>query len=229
MYLWCSIQIHLASNTCKAPEVLVLQIATIAPAHNLHSNQVLTRLQILGDVKLSSHLRILRIAHVLTIHPNSQVAGSRTYMEVNLLPLPVLWQVEGAAIRTSVVVGFANVWRIVLKGCAPGITSVLIDLVAIALNLKQARNRKIHPLRIVVLQGIESLRRILMVLYEIELPLTLHREVAIALFFVALSFVLVFEGKEVCPTRFAILLVHTGISPHGCFLCTRHRECTTHT
>ena len=68
-----------------------------------------------------------------------------------------------------------------------------------------------------------------MVLYEIELPLTLHRQVAVALLFVALSFVLILEGKEVCPTRFAVQLVHTGVPPHGCFLCTRNCECTTHT
>ena len=229
MHLWCSIEIHLAGNTREAPEILILQIATVAPTHNLHGNQVLTWLQILGDIKLSGHLRILRVAHVLTVHPNSQVTGSRTYMEENLLTFPVCRQVESATIRTRVVVRLANVWRIVLKGCAPSISHVLIGLVAIALNLKQTGNRKIHPFRVVVLQGIESLRRILMVLYEIELPLTLHRQVAVALLFVALSFVLILEGKEVCPTRFAVLLVHTGISPHGCFLCTRNCECTTHT
>ena len=229
MHLWCSIEIHLAGYTSKAPEILVLQIATITPTHHLHGDEVLARFQIFGDIKLGSHLRILRVAYVLTIYPNSQVTGCRADMEVNLLTLPVLWQVEGATIRTSVVVGFAYVRRIVLKGCAPGITHVLINLVAIALNLEQTRNREIHPLRVVVLQGIESLRRILMVLYKVELPLTLHREVAIALLFVALSLVLILKGKEVCPTRFAILLVHTGISPHGCLLCIRQRKCTTHT
>ena len=56
MGLGGSIEIRLAGDTCKAPEVLVLQIGAVAPTHNLHGNQVLAGLQVLGDVKLGSYL-----------------------------------------------------------------------------------------------------------------------------------------------------------------------------
>ena len=56
MGLGGSIEISLAGDTCEAPEVLVLEIRAIAPTHNLHGNQVLTRLQVLGNVKLGSYL-----------------------------------------------------------------------------------------------------------------------------------------------------------------------------
>ena len=41
-----SIEIHLTGDTREAPEVLVLEIRTIAPTHHLHGNEVLARLEI---------------------------------------------------------------------------------------------------------------------------------------------------------------------------------------
>ena len=178
MHLRCGIQIHLAGDTSKAPEVLILQIATITPTHNLHCYQVLSGLQILCDVEFGSHLRVLAVAHVFSVHPHAQVAGSTTHIEVYLLPFPTCGQLECTAIRASVVVGLADVWRVVLKGGTPRISHVLIYLVAIALHFKQSGHREVCPLRVVVLQGIESLRRILMVFHEVELPFALHREIS---------------------------------------------------
>ena len=226
--LWCGIQIHLAGDTSKAPEVLILQIATVAPTHNLHSYQVLARLQIFGDIEFGSHLRVLAVAHVFSVHPHAQVAGSTTHIEVYLLPFPTCGQLECTAIRASVVVGLADVWRVVLKGGTPRISHVLIYLVAIALHFKQSGHREVCPLRVVVLQGIESLRRILMVFNEVELPFSLHRQIASRLFFVALGLLGILESEEVSMSCQTILLVHTSISPHRCFLGTRHSECSAH-
>ena len=228
MHLWCGIQIHLAGYTCKAPEVLVLQIATVAPAHYLHGYQVLARLQILSDVKLCSHLRVLRVAHVLAVHPHAQVAGGRTHVEVHLLTLPVLWQVECAAIRTRVVVHLAHVWRIVLKCGAPCITNILVYLVAIALHFEESWHWEVHPLRVVILQREETLRRILMILHKVEFPLTLHRQESLRSLLVALGLVFALKGKEVGSTRFTVLLVHSGVLPYRSLLCTGHGEYTTH-
>ena len=75
MKLRTGIEIHLTGNTREAPIVLVFKIRTIAPAHHLHGNEVLTRLEILGDIELGSHLAVLAISHVLAVHPESQVTG----------------------------------------------------------------------------------------------------------------------------------------------------------
>ena len=56
MGLGGSIEIRLAGDTCKAPEVLVLKVRAIAPPQNLHGNQVLAGLQVLGNVKLGCYL-----------------------------------------------------------------------------------------------------------------------------------------------------------------------------
>ena len=95
-------------------------------------------------------------------------------MEEHLLTFPVSWQVESAAIGTGIVVGLANIGWIILEGSTPGIAHVLVDLVAIAVDLEESRHREIDPLGVVVLQGIEVLRRILMILDEAELPRAFH-------------------------------------------------------
>ena len=58
MCLRGSIEVHLTGNTRKAPEVLILEIRAIAPAHDLHGDEVLAWLQIFGDIELRSHLRV---------------------------------------------------------------------------------------------------------------------------------------------------------------------------
>ena len=119
MHLRSGIQIHLAGNAGEAPEVLVFQVGTVAPAHHLHGDEVRALLQVLGDVELGSHLRVLRIAYVLAVYPHRKVARSRAYMEVHLLTVPVGRQLERAAIRACVVIGLADKWRITVKRCAP--------------------------------------------------------------------------------------------------------------
>ena len=178
MLLGACIEIYLTGYTCKTPEVLIFQVTAVTPTHDLHGNQVLAFLQIFGNIKLSSNLRILRIAHKFTIHPYLQIAGCRTYMEIHLLTFPIVWQHECPAIRARIVVSLANKGRITIEGRSPGITDVLIYLVAIAIDFKESWHRKIYPFRVVVLQSEKVLRSQVVVLYEVKSPHTLHRQVS---------------------------------------------------
>ena len=178
MHLRTGIEINLAGNAGEAPEVLVFQIGTVAPAHYLHGDEVLTLLQILRDVELSSHLRVFRVAYVLAVDPYGEVAGGRAYVEVDFQSVPVLRQVEGAAVAARVVVGLADVGWVAVEGCAPRVAHVLIGLVAIAFNLEESRHGEVHPVGVVELQREEVLRCEVVVLHEVEAPLAFHREVA---------------------------------------------------
>ena len=119
MHLRTGIEIHLAGNTRKAPEVLIFQVRTVAPTHHLHGDEVLAFLKILRDVKLGCHLGVLRAAHVLAINPDTKVTRGRTHVEIHVLTVPVCRQRERTAIRASVVIGLADKWRITVKRCAP--------------------------------------------------------------------------------------------------------------
>ena len=52
----CGIEIHLAGDTREAPEVLILEIRAVAPAHDLHGDKVLAWLQIFREIELGSDL-----------------------------------------------------------------------------------------------------------------------------------------------------------------------------
>ena len=178
MHLRTGIEIHLAGNTRQAPEVLVLQIRAVAPAHHLHGNEVTPRLHKLRQVKLGSYLRVLRVTHELAVHPHHEVAGGRAHMQQHLLAFPVLRQLEGAAVGARVVIGLADVGRLGLKRRAPGVADVLVDGVAVAVEFKQSGHGEVHPLGVVKVCPPEVFRRILMVFHEVKPPHALHRQVA---------------------------------------------------
>ena len=139
-------------------------------------------------------------------------------MEEHLLTFPISRQVELAAIGARVVVGLADIGRIILESGTPGITHVLIDLITIAVDLEESRHGEIDPLRVVVLQGEEILGCILMVLHETELPHALHREKSCRGTLVAHGLVERLEGEEVGTSRLTVLLIHPWVLPHRQFL-----------
>ena len=143
-------------------------------------------------------------------------------MEEHLLTLPVGGEVERTAIGACIVVGLADIGRIVLESGTPGVAHVLIGLVAITVKLEESWNGEIHPLGIVVLQRKKVLGSILMVLHKVKLPHAFHREEACRGRLVALGLVDVLEGKEVGTTGFTILLVDVRIFPHRCLIGSSH-------
>ena len=214
MYLRTGIQVHFAGNTRQAPEVLVLQVRAVTPAHHLHGDKVLPFLHIFRDVKLSGNLRVLAIAHILAVHPHLQVARGRTHVEQHLLALPTVGQRECTAVRARIVLRLADVWRIGFEGRTPGIAEVLVDGVAVSVQLKQSWYWEVLPLRVVIVQRPESLGGVLMILDKTEAPHTLHRQVALrGLFLPHPCRLLVFAGEEVGPSALTILLIYGWIMP----------------
>ena len=224
MNLRRGVEIDLTGDTREAPEVLILEIGAVAPAHHLHGDEVAAWLQILGDVELGSHLGVLGVAHILAVNPEREVARGRAYVEEHLLPFPVGRQFEGAAIRASVVVRLADIRGIGLEGRAEGIACIDVGLVAIAIDLEKARHGEILPLGVVVLEREEVLRSILMVAHEAELPHALHREITGGGTLVAPGLVDALEGEEMRMARFTVLLVDEGVFPYWLLVCCRHRE-----
>ena len=101
---------------------------------DLFHNQQL--LEIFGDIKLCSYLRILTITHITSVDPEHEIARSRPHMEDDLLPCPCLGEDEGAAVGACVVVALAYKRWIGLEGSTPGVSYILVDTVAIAVDFK---------------------------------------------------------------------------------------------
>jgi len=141
------IEIDLASDACEAPEVLILEIGAVAPTHDAHSDEVfLAGNEVFGQVELSLHLGVLAIAYVLAIDPHLEVGGGRTDVEVDVLSLPSGWDGDELAVRTRVVVALLDIGWVGVELRVPGIADVLVDLVAIAFELKESGHGEVHPL-----------------------------------------------------------------------------------
>ena len=140
------IEINFACDTCKAPEVLVLEIGTVTPAHHLHGNQVFARFEIFGDVEFSSNLAVFAIAYILTVDPKSQVACSRTYVEIYVFAFPICGKVECATVRTGIVVGLADIRRIGVKLSCPRIAHVFIGGITVTVQFEKSGNGEVFPL-----------------------------------------------------------------------------------
>ena len=185
--LGAGIEVDFACYAGEAPEVLVLAVRTVAPAHYLHADEVLlARLQIACDVELGGILGVLAVAHLLAVDPKGEVAGGRAYVHDDVLALPVSRHHNLLAIRAGVVVLLLDVGRVGLELRGPCVTYVLIDDVAVAVQFEEAGHGKLHPIAVVVAGKLETLGSIVVMTGKVEVPHSLQRHVAPAEGLVAL-------------------------------------------
>ena len=131
------IEVHLAGNTCETPEVLILEVRAVAPAHDLHGDEVfLAGGEEFGQVEFGFHLGVFAIADFLAVDPYLQVRCSRTYVKIDVLSLPRSGNGNELAVRARVIVAFLDERRIRVELGVPGISYVFVDLVAIAVELE---------------------------------------------------------------------------------------------
>ena len=198
MRLGASIQIHLASYTCEAPEVLVFAIRTITPAHHLHTDEVLLAgLQVFGDVKFGSVLGVFAITNLLAIDPEGEIAGGRTNVHHYVLSFPVGRYLYYLAVRTSIIVLLLDVGRIGRELSSPSITDILVNNVAITIQFEQAGYGEFYPTAIIVINGEEILWSLVVVLDKVEVPHALQRHISVTELFISfLSQCFRLESKE---------------------------------
>ena len=100
-------------------------------------------------------------------------------MEQHLLTIPVVRKYEFTTIGTCVVLRFTNIWGIAIKSRTPSIADILVDAITMSIEFEESRNREIFPIGIVIVKRPETCRCILVVLYEMESPHALHRQVTV--------------------------------------------------
>ena len=133
------IHVYFTCYAGKSPEVLVLAVGTVAPAHHLHGDGgFLSRYHIFGNIKFGCQFGVLAVSHFFSIYPQGEVAGGRTHVHIDAVSFPLGGNVECAAVRTCVIVLLFHMGRIAGKLCCPGITYVLVNLVSVSVHLKQA-------------------------------------------------------------------------------------------
>ena len=100
-------------------------------------------------------------------------------MKQHLLALPTVGQRELTTIGTGIILSFTYIGWISIECVRPGITNVLVDTVAMSVQLEQSRHREVLPLGVIIPKAEEVFRSILMVLHKTETPHAFHGQVTL--------------------------------------------------
>ena len=64
------VNIYVAEDTAHTEHILTFEVATIAPAENLHGEAVAAICEVLANIELSHVVASLRVANILAVHPH---------------------------------------------------------------------------------------------------------------------------------------------------------------
>ncbi len=219
-------EVYIARNAAQTPQVLILQIGSVAPAEDLQGDEVLAGLNELGDVERRAEVAVLGVADEFAVDPYVNVRHRRADVEEYFAARPVGGDVHRAAIRSHVVLLDGHVGRVVAEVVAPRVTHVDIDRIAVTVQLPHGGHLHRVPRGVVVVGAVEIGGTPVGVLHPVELPSAVERD-AIGIILVAV-FARGGVGRvEDLVGRVhgrAVDLVHFGVVPLGEGLSVRRRS-----
>ena len=135
-------------------------------------------------------------------------------MHINLFALPICGNFHHLTVRTRVVVLLLNVGRVLLKLSCPGVANILVNGVAISVELEKSRHGEVLPKGIVEIRSVEILWTVVMMRHELEFPHTFQGKVALRLRFTTRSRQFGrLESEEGRTGCLAIYAIYQGIQP----------------
>ena len=176
LLLVLGIEITGASHATQAPEVLVLMIGAVTPAERLEGNEVFTSMDIRGDVKLCSDLRVLSIAHILTVHPQIDIRRDRTEIGNHLLTTPVCRDCYRTTIRPYMIIFNGYLRWVILEMTAPGKAHIHVLRVTEAVQFPHPGDRHRRPSFLLIIGTVEIRRTLVGMLHPEETPGTVQRQ-----------------------------------------------------
>ena len=220
-------QLHIASNTRHTPEVLILKVSAVAPAEYLQCDEVLARLNKLCEVELCSELAVLGVTDKLAVYPHIHIRCSRADVEENISADPLLWDVEGAAVRAHVVLLNRHIGWVVAEVATPSVADVYIDWVAIAVQLPHTWHLQVIPALVVIAYGKEIGWTLVGILNPVESPGAVERKtVWVVLIAIDSSCLLGRVENLVRGVHWsAIDLIEFGVTPLVEALCHKRSAC----
>ena len=197
------IDIYAAGDTCETPEVLILQVGAVAPAHHLQGDGILPCLDKFRDVETGLQFAVFAVTHFLAIDPDPDVGRRRADAQADLLADPVLGDRESTAVLADVVFLSRYFGRIALEMTAPGIADVQVERIAVAIEFQHARHRDRAPVRIPETYGLETGRPLRRSRSQLEFPRAVQAEG------------LLLDGREGRRHRKTVLFIDTRVLPVG--------------
>ncbi len=93
-----AIQIRFPAQAGQTPEILILDVCTVAPAHDLQCDQIVSRLYVWSDIEFRCHLAVLAISREPSVDPNLQIGGGGSHMKEYALVFPMVRYCESAPV-----------------------------------------------------------------------------------------------------------------------------------
>ena len=145
------VEVAVAADARKTPEVLVFEVRTVAPAVDAQHDQVVAaRRDVAGDVEFGFELAVLAVPHFAAVDPERHVRGRRADVDECVAAFPIGGNPDGAAVETRVILLMGNQRRFHLEEFVPRIGLVGVDRVAVAVQLPDSRHGHHAPRRVVV-------------------------------------------------------------------------------
>ena len=152
------VEVAVAADARKAPEILVFEIRTVAPAVDAQHDQVAAPgRDVAGDVEFGFELAVLAVTRLAAVDPERHVRDRRADVDEHVAALPVGGNPDAAAVEPRVVLFMGNQRRLHLEEFVPRVGFVRVDRIAAAVQLPDSRHGHHAPRRVVVAGAEESL------------------------------------------------------------------------
>ncbi len=192
----------LAGQTGQTPEILALQISTVAPPLDFQTELVVSDLDILGDIETGFEFAVFAVTDFLAIDKDAHIGGGGADAQENILSFPRRVNRDDAAILAHIIVLIGNNRRRVGEMPVPRIFVVGVHRIDITGKLPQSGNLHRFPTFPFLLResGETFAGDILAIGKETKIPNTVQADI-------------VTVGKERGTHRKAVLLNQSGILP----------------
>ena len=169
-------------DTAQAEHVLVFQVAAVAPAVHLDSQDVLSRFYIFRDIEFRVVIRPLAVSDFLSVHPKVHGAIDTVEMDKDFTSFPIVRDIEVAAVGTDRIrfvhdrISFLSLYE--RRVVAMRICDIRIDRRAVSVHFPIGWNRNFFPAGNVVVRFIEIGRTFGRLFHPVEFPVTVQQLVA---------------------------------------------------
>ena len=143
--LFPGIDVYSAGDSRESPEILVLEVSSVAPAEDFKSDYVLAFLHRLGYVEAGLELAVLAVADLLSVHPNPDIGCRGADTEAYLLSDPGLVNSEGSSVLSHIIVLRCGIGRVCLVVPSPCITNVHVERVSVTVEFQHSGDRNLIP------------------------------------------------------------------------------------
>ena len=176
-------QHDLPVNAAEAPHVLVLQVASVAPAEDLNGQPVFPGLNIFSDIEFGREPASLAVTHLLSVHPAVECRTYPAKVQDDPLVFPSVGKLKIPVVGTHRIIPVDIGWMDVFS-CREGLQYIRrkwigrigVDGLAVSFHFPVGGYGNILPAFTLEIPGVKVHGPLLIVFHETEFPLPVQAD-----------------------------------------------------